>query len=107
MKVISLGNKIVATLLPPPEKSESGRIWLLTGKDTHSVKYAPKRFRVLEPEKGIQDPETGEWHRTTSLEKGDVIVTGMYPGDSVPDFKIDGEPIWFIHVDNAHLQEIA
>jgi co-chaperonin GroES (HSP10) len=92
-KVIPLGNRILARQLPPPEKSAGG-IWLLTDKNAHSVRFDIKRFVVLAPEQGVQDSETGEWRRTSKLEAGDIIRTGMYPGASFQDD--DGEWLWFI-----------
>ena len=43
----------------------------------------------------------------TDLQKGDIIVTGSYPGDSVPTYKVDGETLWFIKVDSIIHQEVA
>jgi co-chaperonin GroES (HSP10) len=106
-KVTPMGNRIAARLLPPPEKSASGRIWLLTNKDARSVRFAPKRFVVVAPEQGVQDKKTGEWRRTTRLEAGDIVITGMYPGDSVPDYQVDGHPVWFIPVHNLTCQEVV
>lgn len=103
-KVIPLGDRILARLLPAPDRSGSGRVVLLTDRDAKSVRFAPKRFVVLAPEQGRQNPSTGEWFRTTDLEAGDVIVTGMYPGDSYQNEEF-GE-IWFIKVENATYQEM-
>lgn len=98
-KVTPIGNRILARPLPPPAKSEGGII-LLTDSESRSVKYASKRFEVIAPEQGVQDSKTGEWRRTTTLEPGDIILVGMYPGASVhdPDPALDG--LFFINVHN-------
>lgn len=105
MKIKPLGNRVLARKLAPPEKSASGRLFLLTSKDAHSVRFAIQRFVVLAPEQGLQNSETGEWFRTTGLAAGDVIQTGMYPGSSYRDDDV-GE-VWFLPVGNCTVQEIA